>query len=127
MRKGLGPFQSAKYIHLLGSVRPACSSDGPQRTPGPCVLTSYIHPGDGPSATSVRRQLWEVSLLSIIDSCIMGTGASFHPSIDKIAMSSFLGDKEEGDGGRGCTQWRVLLPLPFDLLFVQKWENVFTG
>ena len=53
--------------------------------------------------------------------------ASFHPSIDKIAMSSFLSDREEGDGGRGCTQRRVLLPLPFDLLFVQKWENVFTG
>lgn len=87
-----------------GSALPACSPDGPQRTLGPCVLTSYIHPGDGPSATSVRRQLWEVSLLSIMDSSIMGTGASFCPSINKRAMSSILCGKEEGDGGRGCTR-----------------------
>lgn len=101
MIKGLGPFQSAKYIHHLGSALTACSSDGPQRTPGPCVLLIST-PGDGPSATSMKRQNWEVSLLSIMDSCIMGTGASFCASMYKIAMNSILGDKQEDDGGRGC-------------------------
>ena len=64
------------------------------------LLTST--PGDGPSATSMKRQNWEVSLLSIMDSCTMVTGASFCASMYKITMSSILGDKPEDDGGRGC-------------------------
>lgn len=102
MRKGLGPFQSENISIIWGQPCQPVLQMVPR---GPQALVSLLPtstPGDGPSATSMKRQHWEVSLLSIMDSCIMGSGASFRASVYKIVMSSILGDKQEDDRGRGC-------------------------
>lgn len=103
MRKGLGPFQSAKYIHHRG-VSPASlfSRWSPEDSRPLCP--HFLHP---PRGWTLRHFCEEAAL--------GGQFAEHHGlkhygnwgqllSINKRAMSSILGGKEEGDGGRGCTR-----------------------